>query len=253
MLRFFVGFQGGNHQYLTFQYQFRTPLLTDHYQNLSVFPTTSVDVLANLLVALVCGLVLSLIYRATYRGPSYSVTFVNSLVLLTIIASIVIMVIGNNIARAFGLVGAMSIIRFRTAIRDTMDLVFIFLSLAIGMACGVGLSAVALAGTLLAGLVVVALTFTHFGAPRRRHFLIQILRQTGEQVDLTQVLGRYCKSLKLVSMKNVGLDELTESNYHITLKDSRKTDEIVGHLRQIPGVVQVNVYFDEDDYNPPTM
>jgi hypothetical protein len=109
-------------------------------------------------VALICGLLLSIIYRATYRGPSYSVTFVNSLVLLTIISSIVIMVIGNNIARAFGLVGAMSIIRFRTAIRDTMDLVYIFLSLAIGMACGVGLTAVALVGSLIAGLVVLGLT-----------------------------------------------------------------------------------------------
>lgn len=99
----------------------------EEYQNLSVFPTSSSDVIANLFVALICGLVLSIIYRTTYRGPSYSVTFVNSLVLLTLISSIVIMVIGNNIARAFGLVGAMSIIRFRTAIRDTMDLVFIFL------------------------------------------------------------------------------------------------------------------------------
>ena len=97
------------------------------YQNLAVFPTATADVLANLLVAFVCGLMMSIIYRITYRGPSYSVTFVNSLVLLSIISAIVIMVIGNNIARAFGLVGAMSIIRFRTAVRDTMDLVFIFL------------------------------------------------------------------------------------------------------------------------------
>lgn len=223
----------------------------EDYQNLAVFPTTSADVFANLMVAVVCGLVLSIIYRITYRGPSYSVTFVNALVLLSIIAAIVIMVIGNNIARAFGLVGAMSIIRFRTAIRDTMDLVFIFLALAVGMACGVGLSAVALSGTLIAGLVVIALTFTHFGAPRRRHFLLQIVH-TGAD-DLAQSLIRYCRSLKLVSMKNVGLDDLTESNYHITLKDLRKSEEMVRTLRQKPGVQQVNVYFDEDDYNPPTM
>ena len=223
------------------------------YQNLAVFPTSSADVLTNLIIALVCGLVLSMIYRAPYRGPSYSVTFVNSLVLLTIIASVVIMVIGNNIARAFGLVGAMSIIRFRTAIRDTMDLVFIFLSLAVGMACGVGLSTVALTGTVIAGLVVVALTFTHFGAPRRRHFLLQIVRRSSDQSDLNQALAKACKSLRLVSMKNVGMDDMTESNYHITLKDVRKADEVVGKLRQLQGVMQVNVYFDEDDYNPPTM
>ena len=223
------------------------------YQNLPVFPTSSADVLVNLLVALVCGLVLSVVYRLTYRGPSYSVTFVNSLVLLSIIASIVIMVIGNNIARASGLVGAMSIIRFRTAIRDTMDLVFIFLALALGMACGVGLNIVAITGTLIAGLVVIILTFTHFGAPRRRHFLLQIIYHAAEQRDMTQPIMRFCRSLKLVSMKNVGLDDLTEGNYHITLRDARKTEEMVRELRRTPGVQQVNVFFDEDDFNPPTM
>lgn len=227
--------------------------MLSEYQNLPVFPTTSVDVLTNLIVALLCGLLLSLVYRATYRGPSYSVTFVNALVLLTIISSIVIMVIGNNIARAFGLVGAMSIIRFRTAVRDTMDLVFIFLSLAIGMACGVGLAVVALVGAVMASLVVTLLTYTHFGAPRRRHFLLQILRQSADQTDISQMLAKQCRSLKLVSLKNVGMNDMTECNYHITMRDTRKTEKIVQHLRQLPGVLQVNVYFDEDDYNPPTM
>ena len=124
----------------------------EEYQNLAVFPNSTADVLANLVVAFLCGLMMSIVYRLTYRGPSYSVTFVNSLVLLSIISAIVIMVIGNNIARAFGLVGAMSIIRFRTAIRDTMDLVFIFLSLALGMACGVGLNLLALLGTGFGGI-----------------------------------------------------------------------------------------------------
>jgi uncharacterized membrane protein YhiD involved in acid resistance len=218
-----------------------------------VFPTATADVLANLLVAFVCGLIMSIIYRLTYKGPSYSVTFVNSLVLLSIISAIVIMVIGNNIARAFGLVGAMSIIRFRTAIRDTMDLVFIFLSLALGMACGVGLNILAILGTLLAGFVVIALTFTNFGAPRKRHFLLQIIHHSSEQNDVTRPLSRYCSSLKLVSIKNIGLEDLTESNYHITLKSTKKTEEMVRNLRESPGVQQVNVFFDEDDFNPPTM
>ena len=225
----------------------------EEYQNLSVFPTSSADVLTNMLISLLCGVVLSVIYRITYRGPSYSVTFVNSLILLNLIAAIIIMVIGNNVARAFGLVGAMSIIRFRTAIRDTMDLVFIFLSLALGMACGVGLNAIALTGVLLAGLVVIILTFTHFGAPRRRHFLLQIVHHSSRDQDVSQPLARFCRSLKLVSLKNIGLDDLTESNYHITLKDVRKAEEMVRTLRQSKGVQQVNVFFDEDDYNPPTM
>jgi len=54
-------------------------------------------------------------------------------------------------------------------------------------------------------------------------------------------------------MKNIGLEDLTESNYHITLKSTKKTEEMVRNLRESPGVQQVNVFFDEDDFNPPTM
>jgi uncharacterized membrane protein YhiD involved in acid resistance len=224
------------------------------YQSLNVFPTTSADVATNLIVALVCGLILSIVYRISYRGPSYSVSFVNAVVLLSIISAIVIMVVGNNIARAFGLVGAMSIIRFRTAVRDTMDMVFIFLSLAIGMACGVGLNAVALTGSIITGLVILSLTFTNWGAPRRRQYLLQIIQDNSQEAqgaDLAGSLSKYCRQLKLVSIRDAGANEFSESNYHIILRDNRKSAEMVQTIRQLPGVQQVNVYFDEDDTNPP--
>ena len=86
------------------------------------------DVLLNLLVALLCGLVIAQTYKLTFGGASYSKSISNSLVVLAMITTVVIIVIGNNLARAFGLVGAMSIIRFRTAVKDPMDIVFIFFS-----------------------------------------------------------------------------------------------------------------------------
>jgi uncharacterized membrane protein YhiD involved in acid resistance len=230
-------------------------MFTD-YQTINVFPTSSADVATNLIVALICGLILSVVYRITYKGPSYSVTFVSALILLSMISSIVIMVVGNNIARAFGLVGAMSIIRFRTAVRDTMDMVFIFLSLAIGMACGVGLNAVALTGSVITGLVILTLNFTHWGAPRRRHFLLQIVRDTsvaGSEADLSTRLSKYCRQLKLVSIRNVGAQDVSEMNYHITLRDVRKSGDLLKAIQELPGIQQVNVYFDEDDINSPTM
>ena len=121
------------------------------------------------------------------------------------------------------------------------------------MACGVGLNIVAVTGSFLAGLVVIALTFTNFGAPRKRHFLLQIIHHATDQNDVTQPLSKFCSSLKLVSLKNIGVEDLTESNYHITLRNTKKTEEMVRMLRQSPGVQQVNVFFDEDDFNPPTM
>ena len=229
--------------------------LLQDFQTVNLFPVTAADVLANLLAALLCGIVLSLIYRLTYRGPSYSVSYVNALVLLTVISALVILVIGNNLARAFGLVGAMSIIRFRTAVRDTMDMVFIFLSLALGMACGVGLNVVALLGAAVAGVIIVALTFTHFGAPRRRFHLLQItydgLRGGGESFD--KIFSKYCRSVKLVNVKSTGYDQEMESTYHILLKRSSFSESLVRELHTLLPVRQVNVFFDEDDVNPPTL
>jgi len=82
--------------------------------------------IGNLVMALICGFIISIIYRWTYRGPHYSTSYVHSMVILAMVTALVIMVIGNNLARAFGLVGAMSIIRFRTAVKDTQDIVNYF-------------------------------------------------------------------------------------------------------------------------------
>jgi uncharacterized membrane protein YhiD involved in acid resistance len=225
------------------------------FQTINLFPVTAADVLTNLGAALVCGLVLSIIYRATYKGPSYSVSYVNALVLLTVIAALIILVIGNNVARAFGLVGAMSIIRFRTAIRDTMDMVFIFLSLAIGMACGVGLTIVALLGVLIAGLLIIALTYTHFGQPRRRYHILQITfdgLKTGNQ-DFDKLMTKYCRTSKLVNIKSTGFEQEMETMYHVILKKESESEPLVKALNTLSAVRQVNVFFDEDDVNPPTL
>ena len=146
----------------------------EQFQNIELFPITVLDVFTNLIVALVCGIIIALVYRFIYKGPSYSVTYVNSLVLLALVTSVVMLVIGNNLARAFGLVGAMSIIRFRTAVRDVQDIVFIFFSLAIGMASGVGLHVIALVGTITISIISIILVTFNFGAPRKREYLIQV-------------------------------------------------------------------------------
>ena len=100
--------------------------MLDDFQNVLSVSLSIGEVFENLVVALICGVIISIFYRLTYRGPGISFSFINSLIILALITSVVIMVIGNNLARAFGLVGAMSIIRFRTAIKETQDIIFIF-------------------------------------------------------------------------------------------------------------------------------
>lgn len=220
----------------------------EQFKSLELFPVTIFDIATNLLIALICGLIIALVYRFIYKGPSYSVSYVNSLVLLTLITSIVILVIGNNLARAFGLVGAMSIIRFRTAVRDVQDIVFIFFALTIGMAAGVGLHAIALAGTLIISLVAVVLVTFNFGSPRKREYLLQLTYVSNQENEskIAGILKKHCRKLRLVNMKNVG-DDRIEGYYQVTYKNKERSGELLRELTNFDQVINVNLFFDEDD------
>jgi uncharacterized membrane protein YhiD involved in acid resistance len=220
----------------------------DQFQSLDLFPVNFFDVVTNLMVALICGIIIALVYRFIYKGSSYSVTYVNSLVLLTLITSVVILVIGNNLARAFGLVGAMSIIRFRTAVRDVQDIVFIFFALSVGMAAGVGLHVVAIASTILISFVAIVLVTFKFGAPRKMEYLVQISYSSSSENDtvIHEILKKHCKKFNLVNLKNLG-DEHVEAFYQVRYKDKEKSNELIRELREFEQVMHVNMFFDDDD------
>ena len=220
----------------------------DQFQNIELFPVTVLDVFTNMIVALVCGIIIAVVYRFIYKGPSYSVTYVNSLVLLALVTSVVMLVIGNNLARAFGLVGAMSIIRFRTAVRDVQDIVFIFFSLAVGMASGVGLHLIAIVGTITISFIAVVLVTFNFGAPRKREYLLQIAYVSTPENEsmLESILKKHCKKLRLVNMKNLG-DESMEVFYHVSFRNNDKSSELLRDLDDFKEILNVNLFFDEDD------
>ena len=209
-----------------------------------------IQVIGDMAVALVCGLLVSLLYRWTHRGPNYSITFVNSLPALSMITALVIMVIGNNLARAFGLVGALSIIRFRTAIKDMQDIVFIFFSLAIGMAAGVGLHLVAITGTIFVGASIFILSRITSAHPGRREFLLQFsFAPLGEQeTPYLPMLEWYCKQYKLINVKSLRDGDLLELSYYINLKDRDKSGEFVRELGRTRDVSHVNLFFDEEQF-----
>lgn len=206
------------------------------------------EILQNFIVALVCGVILSIFYKKSYAGPGYLRSFVNSLIILTLITALVIMIIGNNLARAFGLVGAMSIIRFRTAVKDTNDIVYIFFSLAIGMAAGVGLHGLAFIGTIFIGLTSLALTKIFILSKGERDFLLQFnLKNTGNDESILEpVFNKYLKKVKLINIKSLGESNISEYSYYVNFKSHTNTSEFIKEMRQIDGMIQVNVFFDEE-------
>jgi uncharacterized membrane protein YhiD involved in acid resistance len=218
-------------------------------QNILQFSLSPGEVIRNLSVALICGLLISWFYRKAYHGPGYLNTFVNSMVILAMITAVVIMVIGNNLARAFGLVGAMSIIRFRTALKETQDIIFIFFTLAIGMAAGVGLYAVAFAGTFFIGTVALSLAKTSLISSRKREFLLQFVF-SGDERNTSQnyetVLAKYCKTSRLINAKSAGTNGDLELSFYVTLKHSSRNTELISELKKLYGVSHVNMFFDEE-------
>jgi uncharacterized membrane protein YhiD involved in acid resistance len=196
-----------------------------------------------------CGIFIAILYRVTYKGISYSSGYVVSLIMLTLITALVIMVIGNNLARAFGLVGAMSIIRFRTAVKDTQDIMFIFFALAIGLACGSCAFAIAITGTIFIGIIVYIASLINDTAKVRREYLVQIIYKNADQPEsnLHGVLSRFCSKHKLINIKKIGENDgqLTEYSYYVILKNMNKSALFASELNKLNGVTKVNVFFDE--------
>jgi uncharacterized membrane protein YhiD involved in acid resistance len=203
------------------------------------------QVVANLLMALVCGSVISVSYRLTADNLNYSRAFIRAIIALAMITALVIMVIGNNLARAFGLVGAMSIIRFRTAVKDVQDIVYIFFALASGMAAGIGLKGVALLGTVMICGVLVLLQRVRFTHPSEHEFLVQFQSTLvdGEPPYLS-VFRRWSPKARLANMRSLGSGDLFELTFYVELKEASRRDELVRDLNRVPSVSNVRLYVD---------
>jgi uncharacterized membrane protein YhiD involved in acid resistance len=221
------------------------------FQSADLFPISGMDICLNIVVALICGLCIAWLYRHTYKGPGYSISFVNSIVLLTMITALVIMTIGNSVARAFGLVGAMSIVRFRTAVKDTQDIVYIFFALAIGMAAGVGYHKVAFLGTGFVGVIIYLFSKTRVYSPEKEEYLLQFsYSPNGDDVPAyIPLLTKYCRRHQTINTRSVGADgETLEVSYYVRLKEERRNSDFVRDLRRSKGVNQVNLYSDEQQF-----
>jgi uncharacterized membrane protein YhiD involved in acid resistance len=119
---------------------------------------TPLDITINLLASFCIGMFIFYIYKKTFQGVLYQKSFNVSIVIITSVTSLIIMTISGNLVLSLGMVGALSIVRFRTPIKDSMDLTFIFWAICVGIANGVGYYNISLIGSLLIGLMMLFLT-----------------------------------------------------------------------------------------------
>jgi uncharacterized membrane protein YhiD involved in acid resistance len=208
-------------------------------------PWTAGEVLLNISVAFLLGLFIAWVYRATQRSLATSFSFVNTLVILSMLMTLVMMVIGNNIARAFGLAGAMSIIRFRTVVKDTRDTAFVFYSLGAGMAAGTGYLKMAVLGTLLIGFFLGVLHWSRHGSVSRNEFLLSFrIFASDDETDrrvFLPVFQNFLRHYSLVSVKSTRMGEVLVLTFHVSLKDPEQSELLVSELSALEGIQGVAI------------
>ena len=205
-----------------------------------------VQLIFNMTVALVLGMVIFITYRLTYSGAAYSKKFNASLMMMTLVTTVVMTVISNNIALSLGMVGALSIIRFRTAIKDPRDTTFIFWCIAVGICCGISFYTVAAIGSLYIFAVMLILGRVHTVEKR----LLPIRAERAVEKNIESVVYLYFKKIELQAKNTTG-DEV-EYIYVLsnrTLLQAQKNNEesITDKLYAIEGVQMVNVIAQNDD------
>jgi len=200
-------------------------------------------IVLTLLLAFVLGQVIAWMYAWTHSGLSYSRSYTQSLVLMTIVVSLVMLVIGNSIVTAFGLLGALALIRFRNVLKDTRDTVFVFMALVVGMAVGTQRFQLAILGTIVLLSIAWYLNATSFGTLGRYDgYLTLRLSAAGRgREEPTALLRRFCRAFKQISTRQSGEEESAEFVFQVGLRDRERSAELLRELRGVEGVIHASL------------
>ena len=183
-------------------------------------------------LAFALSLITGYVYRITHRGPSYSQSTVHTMVIMSVVVALIMLIIGSNIARAFSLVGALSIIRFRNAVKESRDVAFFFVAMAIGMACGTGFMSLATVFTLNISAMIYFLTRFDIGAKPMVEVLLRIT--VNDSIDYQTAFDaafyKHFTQSDLISVDSDGTGKL-ELIYSVTLRTDAEEQSLFEDLR----------------------
>jgi hypothetical protein len=204
-------------------------------QTLSILQIT-----CNLITSFVLCMVFAAVYRWTFQGLSYSRSYVHTLVLAGMITCMVIMAIGNNLARGLGILGTLALIRFRTPIRDPRDMMFLFASLGVGVCCGAGIYRVAVIGTIILSLAMLLLHWSPFASRREYEGLLRFMLPVDATAEdeVKEVLRRCCSAFQLIAMREAVQGDMIEHSYQVRLLDPSYQIDLIDGLKKIKQVAE---------------
>ena len=202
---------------------------------------TIITLAYTLLLAFVLSSIIGWTYERTFLGLSYSRNYVQALVLSSVVAATVMQAIGDNVGRGLGMLGALSIVRFRTSFKDPRDIMFIFAALGAGIGCGVYAWGAAVGGTLAFCIVAFLLSRTGLGT---KHFFDGMLRMalpnTSEpRMAVESIMRKNLKTYILITMREVNGGERIDVAYQIKLKASKPAADILAELAKVEGLSDI--------------
>lgn len=199
------------------------------------------SVLEVVISASIIGFVISLVYMLTHKKEGYSQAFCVSLILLAPIVGMVILVIGNNVATAFSLAGAFALVRFRSAPGDPKDIAFVFMSVTMGLTCGLGYWIYAALAVAVLCVIILILHFVNYAGKKGNTYELKItVPETLNYVGVfDDVLKKYTNSFKLARVKSVDFGALFELSFSVNLKDDKDIRKMLDELRAMNGNLKI--------------
>jgi hypothetical protein len=205
-------------------------------------PELILQLMVSITLGLLLGIGIALIYKYTHKGMNYERSFLTTLVLIVPIVTMVMFFIQGDLVLSLGLVGSMSIIRFRTPIKDTRDMVFLFWSIAVGLGAGTNNWTLSIVATIMIGIVMSILYLVKYGSPLHAEF---VLVTTGERrfstKEVEAVINRYATNAQIRSQDVDG--DFKEIIYELKFSklEGNPSEAILEEVQNIEGVHKVSL------------
>lgn len=212
----------------------------------SLTEMSSAVIIFNILLTFALSMFIAFVYKKTHRSVSYSQSFISSLIMMSVLSAVAMMILGNNLTRALGVLGVFTLIRFRTIVKDPKDATYLFFALAIGMAIGTNNYTIAIISTFLMSGINYFLDRSNFASMVDTGFLLTlVVDKKFESDELTALGKKYLRSIGLLQLKTEESGENTH-HYKIRFTDTVKYEDFLLDLKNLKGVKIVDLISGRD-------
>jgi uncharacterized membrane protein YhiD involved in acid resistance len=219
--------------------------MLDHMLVRSTFLSASlIDIIYACLLAFILGVAIAFTYVRSFSGLSYSRAFIQSLIFAPMLTAIAMQAVGDSMARGLGMLGAFSLLRFKTNIKDSRDMMFMFASLAAGLACGVYSYPIAVVSIILFCLAVYIVHNIPFSVDSDFDAVLRLqVDNTVElQSNVDRVLADFARRYALISMREMGQGSRLDMTYQVKMQKGKMQTELVSELGKIASLRDIHVF-----------